>query len=362
MIDVNRLVASLLGDMASVQRSKQSQWGYKRAAATVLNLEDPLDAYRLLDGTLRKIPNIGPSSLHIILEVLDSGGSPTVERAVAESGKVADIAASRRMRANFLSRAQVVAALRNPRLQGPRRDDYLGDLQMHSTYSDGSDPLSAIVEACLERGYSYSAVTDHSYGLPIAGGVSMADLRRQYREIGEINRRYAGRFVLLKGIEANVASDGALDMKPEEIATLDIVVASPHSALRSSADQTPRMVAAVSHPGVHVLGHPRGRKFGTRHGVMARWDEIFSAAAEHEVAVEIDGDPSRQDVDFELARLALDAGCVFALDSDAHSTRDLVYAETAVAHARLAGIPKARIINCWPVEQLLEWARMRRTG
>jgi histidinol phosphatase-like PHP family hydrolase len=294
--------------------------------------------------------------------VLDTGSSATVERAIAESEKAADIDASRRMRANFLSRAQVVAALRDPRLRGPRWDDYRGDLQMHSTYSDGADSLGAIVDGCVERGYSYSAVTDHSYGLPIARGVSMTDLRRQHREIGEINRRYAGRFVLLKGIEANVLADGALDMTPEETATLDIVVASPHSALRSSADQTGRVVAAVSRSGVHVLGHPRGRKFGARHGVQARWDEVFSAAAGHDVAVEIDGDPSRQDVDFELARRALDAGCVFALDSDAHSTSELVYAETAVAHARLAGIPKARVINCWPVEKLLDWARRRRTG
>jgi histidinol phosphatase-like PHP family hydrolase len=360
MADINANIASLLLDMASVQRKTQSQWGYKRAAATVLNLGEPIEAYRLPDRTLRKIPTIGPSSTRVILEVLETGGSPTVERAIAESGKAPEIERSRRLRTHFLSRAEVVAALSDPRLRGPRLGEYRGDLQMHSTYSDGGDSLDVIVEACAERGYSYAAVTDHSYGLPIAGGVTLADLQRQHREIDDLNRRYAGRFKLLKGIEANVLGDGTLDMSAGEAAQLDIVVASPHSALRSSADQTGRLVAAVSLPGVHILGHPRGRKFGARPGIMANWDEVFSTAAARRVAVEIDGDPSRQDLDFDLARRALAAGCLFALDSDAHSTGQLRYAETAIAHARLAGIPKERVINCWPLDELLDWANTLR--
>jgi histidinol phosphatase-like PHP family hydrolase len=348
--------------MASVQSSVHSKWGYKRAAAAILNLERPIETLVQPDGTLAKIPNIGPSSSRIILEVLQTGGSPTVERAVGDSTRVDDVEKSRALRSNFLSRAQVLAALRNKRLAGPAPQDYQGDLQMHSEWSDGADTLGAIVEACLDRGYAYCAVTDHSYGLPIAKGVSMTDLAKQHREIDSLNRRYARRFRMLKGIEANIRADGRVDMQPHELAGLELVVASPHSALRSAADQTPRMVAAVSAPGVHILGHPRGRMFGSRPGVAADWARVFEAAARTGVAIEIDGDPARQDIDHVLARSAVDAGCLLALDSDAHSTDELSYAETAIAHARLAGVPKERVVNCWPVEQLCEWIQLRKSG
>ena len=357
--DTNILIASLLRDLASVQKSTQSKWGYKRAASAILNLDEPIECLRLPDGTLRKIPNVGPSSLRVIMEALETGTSPTVERAVAESGRGPDVEKSRQLRSHFLSRAQVVAALSNRRLRGPRAADYRGDLQMHSEWSDGSDPLETIIDACIGRGYSYCAITDHSYGLPIARGVSMADLARQHREIDALNRKFAGRFRMIKGIEANIRADGRLDMAPEELAGLELVVAAPHSALRTPDDQTGRMVAAVRAPHVHVLGHPRGRMFGSRPGITARWEEVFAAAARTRVAIEIDGDPARQDVDHTLARRAAEAGCLIAIDSDAHSTSELHYADTALAHARLAGVPAERVVNCWPLEQLLEWLRER---
>jgi len=359
-LDLNRQIASLLRDLASVQKSTQSKWGYKRAASTVLNLEEPIERFLQPDGTLRKIPNIGPSSSRVILEVLRTGSSPTVEAAVGDSGRGQDIEEGRGLQTNFLSRAQVVAALRNSKLRGPKLAEYRGDLQMHSEYSDGGNSLREIADACIGRGYSYCAVTDHSYGLPIAHGVSMASLARQHREIEQLNRHYNGRFRMLKGIEANIRSDGQVDMKPEELAALEIVVAAPHSALRLAADQTARMVAAVSTPGVHILGHPRGRKFGSWPGVTADWPRVFDAAAKSGVAIEIDGDPSRQDIDFELAASAIDSGCFIALDSDAHSIGELEYAETAIAHARYAGVPRDRVVNTWPLERLLEWAAARR--
>jgi putative hydrolase len=359
-LDLNRQIASLLRDLASVQKSTQSKWGYKRAASAVLNLEEPIESFLQPDGTLRKIPNIGPSSTRVILEVLRTGSSPTVEAAVAGSGHSKDIEKSRGLRSNFLSRAQVLAALKNPKLRGLKPGDYRGDLQMHSEFSDGRNTLREIVDACIARRYSYCAVTDHSYGLPIAHGVSMANLARQHREIERLNRDYAGRFRMLKGIEANIRSDGQVDMEPDELALLEIVVAAPHSALRSAGDQTARMVAAVRTPGVHILGHPRGRKLGSRPGVAADWPRVFEAAAKTGVAIEIDGDPSRQDIDFELAAAAIGCGCFFALDSDAHSTGELEYAETAIAHARYAGVPRDRVINTWPLDRLLEWAADRR--
>ena len=340
-MDLNGQIAALLRDFAAVQTSKQSMWGYKRAAAAILALEEPIASFLQPDGTLRRIPNIGPSSTRIIVEVLQTGTSATVEGQIATG--------------HFLSREQVVAALKNRKLTGPRLEDYRGDLQMHSTWSDGSQTLGDIVEGGLARGYTFCAVTDHSYGLKIAHGVSMANLVKQHREIDALNKKCRGTFRLIKGIEANIGGDGSIDMERDELRRLELVVAAPHSMLRTTDDQTARMVNAVKAPGVHILGHPRGRKYGSRPGVAADWDQVFKAAQRSNVAIEIDGDPSRQDVDYDLAKRAVAAGCLFALDSDAHSTPELQYSETAIAHARLAGVPTDRIVNCWPVERLLEW-------
>jgi histidinol phosphatase-like PHP family hydrolase len=358
-LDANSVIAGLLRDLASVQTSTQKKWGYRRAAAAVISLDRPIESLVRPDGTLTKIPNVGPSSERIILEVLKTGESAAVATAILESGKTKDIEKSRGLRGHYLSRSQVAAALKNPRLDAVARDDYRGDLQMHSVWSDGSQTLADIVQAGIERGYAFCAVTDHSYGLPVAGGVSMARLAEQHREIDALNGRFRRKFRLLKGIEANIRADGTIDMAPHELAQLEVVVAAPHSALRSAADQTARMVGAVQAPGVHILGHPRGRKYGSRPGVHADWPRVFAAAAKHGVAIEIDGDPSRQDLDYTLARQALEAGCIFALDSDAHSARELAYADTAIAHARLAGLPKERIVNCWPLAQLVEWLTIR---
>jgi len=361
-MDMNGKIAALLRDFAAIQKSKQSMWGYKRAAAAILALEEPIESLLQPDGTLRKIPNIGPSSSRVILEVLRTGTSETVEQAIAGSGQKSDIERRRDLRGHFLSRAEVLAALRNTKLRGPALADYHGDLQMHSTWSDGSQTLEAIVEGGIERGYQFCGVTDHSYGLPIARGVSMHKLFEQHRAIDALNARYKGRFRLIKGIEANIRADGSVDMEPQELRQLELVVAAPHSALRTTTDQTKRMVAAVKTRGVHILGHPRGRMYGSRPGVSADWDRVFETAEKTGVAIEIDGDPARQDIDYDLAKRAVASGCLFALDSDAHSTRELRYAETAIAHARLAGVPKDRVINCWPVEKLLEWLNSRRAS
>jgi histidinol phosphatase-like PHP family hydrolase len=125
--------------------------------------------------------------------------------------------------------------------------------------------------------------------------------------------------------------------------------------LRRSFDQTDRMLAAVNAPGVAILGHPRGRIFNSRSGVLADWPRIFEAAARRHVAIELDGNWHRQDVDYELARVALGAGCIFALDSDAHSIGELRFSDYAIAHARLAGIPRERVVNCWSDEKLATW-------
>jgi len=226
---------------------------------------------------------------------------------------------------------------------------------MHSEWSDGSPTVREIADACLQRGYHYAAVTDHSYGLKIAGGMSMAEAAQQRRAIDDVNASHGNQFRLLQGIEANIDAAGQLDLSDAEATTFDVVLAAPHAQLRKDNDQTNRMLAAIAHPAVRILAHPRGRMTGSRAGVIANWDAVFASAALRGVAIEIDGDPARQDLDHTLASRALEAGCMFALDSDAHTTAQLSYAETALAHARLAGIPAERIVNCWPLDRLLAW-------
>ncbi len=357
--DLNMVVAGLLSDLAIVHTSEQRKWGYKRAASAIRGLDVPLPSLVAPDGTLPRIHGIGPASTRVITEVLATGTSPTVERAVAGSSRAADVHTRRTLRQHFLSRARVREVLASGDAATPGVAQYQGDLHMHSTWSDGSQSLEDIAGAALARGHTYAAITDHSAGLPVARGVSIERFVEQHREIDAINASLEGRLRLLKGVEANILADGTVDVDPTDRRLFDIVVAAPHSVLRSPLPQTARLVRAATAPGVHILGHPRGRMYGSRAGVVADWPEVFAAAAAAGVAVELDGDPSRQDLDHVLARQALEAGCLFALDSDAHGVGQSVYADTAIAHARLTGIPRERVVNCWPLPRLLDWARTR---
>jgi histidinol phosphatase-like PHP family hydrolase len=303
---------------------------------------------------LSPIPGIGPSSSRVISELLATGGSPSVERAVDESGKREDITRRRTLRSHFLSRAAVLEVLASDRGETAAVTDCLGDFQMHSDWSDGGSTLAEMADACAARGYQFLAMTDHAHSLRIAGGMSMERARAQQKAIDRLNAR-RGTCLILKGIEANIGPDGQLDLSGEETREFEFVLAAPHSKLRLAEDQTERMLTAVSAPHTHALAHPRGRVSSTRAGVIADWDRVFARAAQLNVAIELDGDPSRQDVDYALAARALRAGCVFTLSSDAHSPDQLVYIETAIAHARLARIPRSRILNCWQREEVLQW-------
>jgi histidinol phosphatase-like PHP family hydrolase len=352
--DVNLELGGLLLDMAALAGKSQRGWGYKRAAKAVLRLDRQITPL-VEANTLRSISGIGPSTDRIARELVYDGSSALVERAVAEAGKSEAIATLRRYRQGFLSNAAVRDVL--SRRAAPSRDKYRGDFQMHSVWSDGAETLESIADACLARGYTCAGMTDHSYGLAIAGGMSMEAAARQQATIDEINVRYEGRFRMFKGIEANIRPDGTVDMEPDELRTFEFVVASPHSQLRVADDQTSRMVRAVSQAGVCILGHPQGRRFNERPGVTADWDAVFAEAARRQVAIEIDGSWARQDVHYELASRALATGCVFALDSDAHSHSELEFVDIAIAHARLAAIPQDRIVNYWSEKRFLQWAR-----
>lgn len=354
------MAAGLLYDMAALQPTERSQFGYKRAAKAIVGL--PVTVKELVEaGALRDVPFIGPSSERIVRELVDTGRSATVDAAIEKSGKRAAVESKRALRGGYLSHVALEAALSAPLPAGlVSRAAYRGDFQMHSSWSDGGERIGTMAEACLELGHTCLGITDHSYGLPIAGGMTMEAVGRQHREIDRLNAKYGDRFRIFKGIEANILADGSLDLKPDECALFEFVVASPHSLLRRPDDQTPRMLEAVRARSVAILGHPRGRMFNSRTGVVADWDRVFEEAARREVAIELDGNWHRQDIDFELAGRALEIGCLFALDSDAHSIGELRFSEYAIAHARLARIPSERVINCWSDERLEDWMARRR--
>jgi putative hydrolase len=360
LADVNAEVSGLLRDLASVQTSRPKAFGYKRAAAAVFHLDEPLTAIWSDGGLSQRVPGIGRATTGIIGEVLQSGRSEVVEMAIEASGKRLEVDQRRRLRSHFLSRSAVIKVLRNSSLGGPGPQDYRGDLQMHTEWSDGSSSVADMADACLARGYRYAAMTDHSHGLRVAAGMSMADAAAQANEIDRVNGERQGSFRVLRGIEANITADGSLDLSPEEARTFELVLAAPHSKLRTNDDQTGRLLVAIERPEVRILAHPRGRRVDSRPGITADWERVFDRAARLGVALEIDGDPSRQDLDFTLAARARDAGCIFALDSDAHDPDELSYSETALAHARLAGISARRIVNFWDLDQVLEWLTDRR--
>jgi putative hydrolase len=353
MRDINLELGGLLLDMAQITGDEERGWGYARAAKAVLRLDRHITPL-VEANTFKAVPGIGPTTDRIARELIHDGRSETVERAVEESGKADRVAQSRRLRRGFLSNAAIEEILTHD--GPPSRRTYRGDFQMHSIWSDGAEPLDSIAAACLARGYTCAGMTDHSCGLAVAGGMTMAKAAEQHAAIDLVNTAFRGRFRFFKGIEANIRADGTIDMEEHELRQFEFIVASPHSALRTRDDQTARMVGAVSQPGVSILGHPTGRKFNQRAGVRANWDRVFRMAARRQVAIEIDGSWDRQDVPYEMAARALELGCLFALDSDAHANGELAFVDAALAHARVAAIPEDRIINYWSNEKILDWA------
>jgi histidinol phosphatase-like PHP family hydrolase len=237
---------------------------------------------------------------------------------------------------------------------------YRGDLQMHTTWSDGSESLERMVSTAIERGYEYVAVTDHSVGLPIARGMSEDRLREQWRAIEELSASLPPEFGVLRGLEMNLSPDGTGDMSDDVLRGVDVVLGAFHSRLRVTEDQTERYLRALANANVNVLAHPRGRRYDVRYGLRADWDRVARAAAERDVALEIDSWPDRQDLDVDNLRFVADAGCRVAIDTDAHAPHELAFVEFGLAAAIRAGIPRDRIVNFLPRDQLLAWSRARR--
>lgn len=231
-----------------------------------------------------------------------------------------------------------------------------GDLQMHTTWSDGRASLEEMAGAAHALGREYVAVTDHSKGLPIARGMPEERLREQMAVIDAWNARPPEPIRLLRGLEMNLSPGGEGDMDPSSLAELDLVLGAFHSSLRAREDQTDRYLAALRNPTVHVLAHPRGRRFGARVGLSADWERVAAEAARTGTALEVDAHPDRQDLDVETLRIVAAAGAWVSIGTDAHRPHELAHLELGLAALALADFPKARVLNFLPANEILAWA------
>ena len=310
---------------------------FRRAAAVIAAMPAEKVAADALSGSLKSVSGIGGTTFEVILE--------------AAEGAVPSYLAELRERAD---RPLVVGG---EKLRAQLR----GDLHSHSDWSDGTTSIELMASTAKWLGHDYLALTDHSPRLRVANGLSAERLRTQLELVAETNDSL-GDFRILAGIEVDILDDGGLDQSDEMLSKLDIVVASAHSKLRmDSAEMTQRLVGAVRNPHTTVLGHVTGRLVtgsrGTRPQSEFDASAVFSECAAHNVAVEINSRPERQDPPDDLIAVALDAGCLFSIDSDAHAPGQLALIDYGAARAEAAGIPADRIITTWSRERLLEWGR-----
>jgi len=233
------------------------------------------------------------------------------------------------------------------------------DLQMHTTWSDGTLPLEEMVGAARSLGRPFVAVTDHSQALAIANGMTPAELAEQARAIDALNVGFEAdgdAFRVLRSMEVDLFPDGTLDMDEDSLASLDLVLGAFHSELRSKDDQTDRYLAALRQPHLHVLAHPKARMYGRRVGLVADWRRVFAEAATLGKALELDATVWRQDLNVDLATLARQEGVEwFTIGSDAHAARELELLPFGMAIAALAGIPRERIVNYQPLDFVRRW-------
>lgn len=309
-----------------------------RTAITTISTLPPDELERRVEaGTLTELPKIGASTAGVIADAL-RGELPAYLAELQErvGGPLTD------------GGEALYAALR-------------GDCHLHSDWSDGGSPIDEMVLTAAELDHDWMVLTDHSPRLRIANGLSPERLTRQLSVLDGVNAQVGGLIRVLKGIEVDILDDGELDQTPDLLGRLDLVTASVHSKLAMPAGpMTRRMVAAVSNPRVNVLGHATGRLVEGSRGVRppSQFDAraVFSACAEHRTAVEINSRPERCDPPDELIALALELGCLFAIDSDAHAPGQLDMKAYGCERAERLGIPAERIITTWPVEDVLAWA------
>lgn len=232
--------------------------------------------------------------------------------------------------------------------------DIRGDLQCHTKSSDGRNTLEEMAEAAQALGYEYLAVTDHSPAVRVAGGLDRAGFRRQWREIDRLNARLP-KLTVLKGAEVDILADGSLDLDDETLAGFDLVVASLHSRLDlPRQEQTRRVLRALRHPSVDVLGHPTGRLIGRRGGAALDLEALVKAAAEHGVALEVNAQPDRLDLDDVACHAAIGHGARIAVSTDAHGVPELGFMRWGVGQARRGWAEKEHVVNTLPLDALLK--------
>ncbi|RYV50720.1 PHP domain-containing protein [Pengzhenrongella frigida] len=312
-----------------------------RGAARAVEACDPT-RFGLLasSGRLRDLPGVGEKTAGVVDAVLRGDPVEYLERLEREAVATPPSGPAAALR----------AALR-------------GDLHSHTEASDGVSPLPEMVAAAIDLGHDYLAVTDHSPRLTIAHGLSPARLRAQLDQIAALNAALDAAdssFRVLSGIEVDILEDGSLDQEPDLLAELDVVVASVHSLLRmESGPMTRRLLTALADPNTDVLGHCTGRQLTGKLRPPSTFDRhaVFAACAEHAVAVEINCRPDRLDPPHALLQTAIDAGCLFSIDTDAHAPGQLDWQAAGCDRAAAHDLAPERVVNTWPLERLLAWHR-----
>src|SRR3954451_7933438 len=313
---------------------------FRRAAAAISGMDPEDVARRARDGRLKSVKGIGGRSFEVVSQAV-AGQVPDYLEALRERG------------AAPLSDggAELRAALK-------------GDLHSHSEWSDGTTPIEEMVAAARVLRREYLALTDHSPNLTIANGLTSERLTDELAVVAGINEQHDD-FRLLSGIEVDILEDGTLDQTPDMLGRFDVVVASVHSKLRSPRDvMTERMLGGIRDPHTNVLGHCTGRLVqgtrGTRPQSEFDAEKVFRACVEHEVAVEINSRPERQDPPDDLLRLAVELGCLFSIDTDAHAPGQLAFLDSGADRAARNAVPPERIVTTWPVDRLLDWTHRTR--
>ena len=303
---------------------------FRHAADVLTDLPPSAFEAHVHNGTLQDLPRIGPAT-RLAIEQAAAGETPT-----------------------YLA---TLLAENPPTTPTVMRTALRGDCHTHSDWSDGGSPPWEMAEAARDIGHEWVALTDHSPRLSVANGLSAERLEQQLRLIDRLNDELAP-FRLLTGIEVDILDDGSLDQRPDLLGGLDVVVASVHSKLRMpGALMTARMLTAIRDPNVDVLGHCTGRLAGRRGRPESEFDaeQVFTACREQGVAVEINCRPERRDPPDPLLTMAVELGCVFAIDTDAHAPGQLDWQHDGCVRAERHEIPADRVVNAWSADALLRW-------
>ena len=321
-----------------LERSRSDTYrvkAYRGAADAVEAMPADERARRQAEGSWAKATGVGPKTATVITQAL--------------AGRVPDY-------------LQQLRDAREPLVLGgsAMRAAVRGDLHTHSLWSDGGSPVEEMMATARALGHEYCVITDHSPRLTVARGLSQERLQEQMALTARLGEEMAP-FRVLQGIEVDILEDGGLDQTDALLARLDVVVASVHSKLRSDSEtMTHRMVGAIANRRTNVLGHCTGRLIegarGTRPESVFDAEVVFEACRTFDVAVEINSRPERRDPPTRLLQQAIDAGCLFSIDTDAHAPGQLEFLAYGCERAEALGLDPDRVVNTWPVDRLLAWA------